>query len=160
MTTHLHPAPRWRMSGAMPQLPQHVFMVWCSLKAQGQLYLYLCYIILRWIIYKTVFRNLFTYLQGVCFLVEWLSKPKSSDTDSQVSQDSPESRHCQLKKLASSRLSHHELEYPRHPHKKELQKLGHSLILRPWMSYRGYTGMIIRFWTHYEWQARSGCGLF
>jgi hypothetical protein len=29
------------MSGAISPLPQHAFMVWCSVKAQGQLYLYL-----------------------------------------------------------------------------------------------------------------------
>jgi hypothetical protein len=29
------------MSGAIPPLPQYTFMVWCSVKAQGQLYLYL-----------------------------------------------------------------------------------------------------------------------
>jgi hypothetical protein len=29
------------MSGAIPQLPQYAFMAWCSVKAQGQLYLYL-----------------------------------------------------------------------------------------------------------------------
>jgi hypothetical protein len=29
------------MSGAIPPLPQYVFTVWCSVKAQGQLYLYL-----------------------------------------------------------------------------------------------------------------------
>jgi hypothetical protein len=28
------------MRGAIPQLPQYVFMVWCSIKAQGFLYLY------------------------------------------------------------------------------------------------------------------------
>jgi hypothetical protein len=28
------------MSGAVPLLPQYAFMVWCSVKAQGQLYLY------------------------------------------------------------------------------------------------------------------------
>jgi len=28
------------MSGAIPPLPQYVFMAWCSVKAQGQLYLY------------------------------------------------------------------------------------------------------------------------
>jgi hypothetical protein len=38
---HLHLVPRSRMSGAMPPLPQHAFMAWCSVKAQGQLYLYL-----------------------------------------------------------------------------------------------------------------------
>jgi len=29
------------MSGAIPLLPQYTFMAWCSVKAQGQLYLYL-----------------------------------------------------------------------------------------------------------------------
>jgi hypothetical protein len=29
------------MSGALPPLPQYAFMAWCSVKAQGQLYLYL-----------------------------------------------------------------------------------------------------------------------
>jgi hypothetical protein len=29
------------MSGAIPPLPQYPFMAWCSVKAQGQLYLYL-----------------------------------------------------------------------------------------------------------------------
>jgi hypothetical protein len=28
------------MSGAVPPLPQYAFMSWCSVKAQGQLYLY------------------------------------------------------------------------------------------------------------------------
>jgi hypothetical protein len=30
-----------RMSGAIPSLPQCAFMAWCSVKAQGLLYLYL-----------------------------------------------------------------------------------------------------------------------
>jgi hypothetical protein len=30
------------MRGAIPQLPQYASMAWCSVKAQGQLYLYLC----------------------------------------------------------------------------------------------------------------------
>jgi hypothetical protein len=30
-----------RMRGAMTPLPQYAFMAWCSVKAQGQLYLYL-----------------------------------------------------------------------------------------------------------------------
>jgi len=30
------------MSGAIPPLPQYALMSWCSVKAQGQLYLYLC----------------------------------------------------------------------------------------------------------------------
>jgi hypothetical protein len=29
------------MNGAIPPLPQYVFMAWCSVEAQGQLYLYL-----------------------------------------------------------------------------------------------------------------------
>jgi hypothetical protein len=29
------------MSAAIPPLPQYAFMAWCSVKAQGQLYLYL-----------------------------------------------------------------------------------------------------------------------
>jgi hypothetical protein len=29
------------MSGAIPSLPQYALMAWCSVKAQGQLYLYL-----------------------------------------------------------------------------------------------------------------------
>jgi hypothetical protein len=29
------------MGGAIPQLPQYASIVWCSVKAQGQLYLYL-----------------------------------------------------------------------------------------------------------------------
>jgi hypothetical protein len=28
------------MSGAIPPLSQYAFMVWCSVQAQGQLYLY------------------------------------------------------------------------------------------------------------------------
>jgi hypothetical protein len=29
------------MNGAIPPLPQYAFMAWCSVEAQGQLYLYL-----------------------------------------------------------------------------------------------------------------------
>jgi hypothetical protein len=29
------------MSGAIPPLPQYAFMAWCSVKGQGQFYLYL-----------------------------------------------------------------------------------------------------------------------
>jgi hypothetical protein len=29
------------MGGAIPPLPQYAFMAWCSVKARGQLYLYL-----------------------------------------------------------------------------------------------------------------------
>jgi hypothetical protein len=41
LTSHLHLVLRWKMRGAISPLPQHVFMVWCSVKAQKQLYLYL-----------------------------------------------------------------------------------------------------------------------
>jgi hypothetical protein len=37
LTTHFHLVPRSRMRGAIPALPQYVFMVWCSVKAQGKL---------------------------------------------------------------------------------------------------------------------------
>jgi hypothetical protein len=41
LTTHLHLVPRSRMRGAIPPLPQHAFMAWCSFKkAQGQLYIH------------------------------------------------------------------------------------------------------------------------
>jgi hypothetical protein len=40
------------MSGAIPPLPQHAFMAWCLVKAQGQLYLYLC----RLLMAKTTFK--------------------------------------------------------------------------------------------------------
>jgi hypothetical protein len=38
-TTHLHLVPRSRMRGGTRSLPQYAFMAWCSVKAQGQLYL-------------------------------------------------------------------------------------------------------------------------
>jgi hypothetical protein len=41
LTTHLHLAPRSRICGAIPPLPQYAFIAWCSVKAQGRLYLYL-----------------------------------------------------------------------------------------------------------------------
>jgi hypothetical protein len=41
LTTHLHLVPRSRMHGAIPPLPQYAFMVWCSVKTQGQLYIYI-----------------------------------------------------------------------------------------------------------------------
>jgi hypothetical protein len=40
LTTHLHLVPRSRMLGALPPLPQYAFLAWCSVKPQGQLYLY------------------------------------------------------------------------------------------------------------------------
>jgi hypothetical protein len=36
-----HLGPRSRIRGAIPSLPQYAFMAWCSVKAQGKLYLYL-----------------------------------------------------------------------------------------------------------------------
>jgi len=41
MTPHLHQVPRQRMRGAVPLLHQYAFMAWCSVEAQGQIYLYL-----------------------------------------------------------------------------------------------------------------------
>jgi hypothetical protein len=38
---HLHLVPRSRMFGAISPLPHYALMVWCSVKAQEQLYLYL-----------------------------------------------------------------------------------------------------------------------
>jgi hypothetical protein len=43
LTTHLHLVPRSRMPGAMPLLPKYAFITRCSIKAQGELYLYLAY---------------------------------------------------------------------------------------------------------------------
>jgi hypothetical protein len=56
LTTHLHLVPRSQMSGAIPLLPQYIFMAWCLVKhrenftfifhlswAQGKLYLYLSF---------------------------------------------------------------------------------------------------------------------
>jgi hypothetical protein len=42
LTTHLYLVPRSIMCGAVPPLPQYVFMAWCSVKkVQRQLFLYL-----------------------------------------------------------------------------------------------------------------------
>jgi hypothetical protein len=41
LTTHIHIVPRSSMRGAVFPFPQYVFMKWCSVKGQGQLYLYL-----------------------------------------------------------------------------------------------------------------------
>jgi hypothetical protein len=40
LTTHLHQVLK-SMYGAIPSLPQYILMVWCLVKAKGQLYLYL-----------------------------------------------------------------------------------------------------------------------
>jgi len=39
LTTHLHLTPRSGMRGAIHPFPQYAFMAWCTVKAQGQLYL-------------------------------------------------------------------------------------------------------------------------
>jgi len=44
LTTHLHLVQRLKMCGAIPPFPQYTFMVWCSVKAQGQLYLHLSHL--------------------------------------------------------------------------------------------------------------------
>jgi len=41
LTINLHLGPKSKMRGAMPPLPKYAFMAWCSVKAEGQLYLYL-----------------------------------------------------------------------------------------------------------------------
>jgi hypothetical protein len=40
LTTHLHLVSRSRMCGSIPPFLQYAFIAWCSVKAQGQLYLY------------------------------------------------------------------------------------------------------------------------
>jgi hypothetical protein len=39
LTTHLHLVPRSKNEWSYNSTPQYAFMVWCSVKAQGQLYL-------------------------------------------------------------------------------------------------------------------------
>jgi hypothetical protein len=41
LTIHLHIVPRSRKRVIIPPLPQSAFVMWCSVKAQEQLYLYL-----------------------------------------------------------------------------------------------------------------------
>jgi len=43
-TTYLHLVPKSRMRGAIPPLLQYAFMVWYSVKVQGQLYSYLLFV--------------------------------------------------------------------------------------------------------------------
>jgi hypothetical protein len=47
LTTHPHLVPRSIMSGATLPFPQYAFMAWCSVEAQGQLYLLLRHILRR-----------------------------------------------------------------------------------------------------------------
>jgi len=44
LTTLLHLVPKSRMRGAISPLLQYTFMAWCSVEAQGQLYLYLYFV--------------------------------------------------------------------------------------------------------------------
>jgi hypothetical protein len=46
LTTHLHLVRRSRTRGAILPLPQYAFVAWCSVKAQGQLYLHLTSVLL------------------------------------------------------------------------------------------------------------------
>jgi hypothetical protein len=41
LTTHPHLVPRSKNEWSYTSTPQYTFMAWCSVKAQGQLYLYL-----------------------------------------------------------------------------------------------------------------------
>jgi hypothetical protein len=41
LTTHLHLVPRSKNEWSYTSTPPHAFMAWCSVKTQGQLYLYL-----------------------------------------------------------------------------------------------------------------------
>jgi hypothetical protein len=41
LTTHLHLVPRSKNEWSYTSIPQYAFMAWCSVEAQGQLYLYL-----------------------------------------------------------------------------------------------------------------------
>jgi len=43
VTTHLHLVPRSKNKWSYTSTPQYDFMAWCSVKAQGQLYLTLTY---------------------------------------------------------------------------------------------------------------------
>jgi hypothetical protein len=40
LTTHLHLVPSSKNDGSYTSTPQYAFMAWCSVKAQGQLYLF------------------------------------------------------------------------------------------------------------------------
>jgi hypothetical protein len=73
MTTNLHLVPTLRMSGAIPPVPQCSFMAWCSVKAQGQLYLYFTFI------YKTHFTytNIPSKLSHVIILAAAQEVPNS-----------------------------------------------------------------------------------
>jgi hypothetical protein len=52
LTTHLHLVPKSRMHGAIPPLPQYVFMAWCLVKHRDKftfLYFTLLYFTSFWI---------------------------------------------------------------------------------------------------------------
>jgi hypothetical protein len=88
LTTYFHLVPRSRIRGAIPPLVLYVFMAWCSVKAQGQLYCTLLYFTLLYIsnIVYTACNRLFinnefvrTGKEAVCFKVE--SKQLRGGTD-------------------------------------------------------------------------------
>jgi hypothetical protein len=47
LTTHLHLTPRLCIRATIPPLTQYAFMAWCSVKAQGQLYLHFTFTTLK-----------------------------------------------------------------------------------------------------------------
>jgi hypothetical protein len=77
LTTHLHLVPKSRMRGAILALPQYAFMACCSVKAQGQLYLYL-YIL--YVAHTCVVRFVFVKLVGAlcCVFEDYLDIIHSS----------------------------------------------------------------------------------
>jgi DNA-binding transcriptional regulator of glucitol operon len=72
------------MRGAVSPLPQYAFMVWCSVKAQEQLYLYIIIIIIiiiiiniivsgvqdrnQWRTFQSTVKNFWVCLKGGTFL--------------------------------------------------------------------------------------------
>jgi hypothetical protein len=59
-----------RMSGAIHPFPQYAFMAWCSVKAQGQLYLYLYSNYRRISLLPTTYKILFSILLSRLILYE------------------------------------------------------------------------------------------
>jgi hypothetical protein len=63
LTIHLHLAPKSRMSGAIPSLPQYVFMEWCSVKKSTGT------ILPSWIRIPLGTWMCFRFLSVLCFVV-------------------------------------------------------------------------------------------
>jgi hypothetical protein len=70
LMTHLYLVPRSRMCGAVSQLPQYALMVWCSVKAQGQLYCYLHTICIQIHYLLTSHSSLWKCMKKISFLLE------------------------------------------------------------------------------------------